>query len=165
MTTYNCTKEYANDLLKAFEIWYRKKYRILRTERIGLLRTEIAWQFFEEINGFIHIQGDKKCRICNSDLKGKRKYYCSEDCRDLGNMFNWQIVKFLFGRFDKSEGCNFCRKKEVELDVDHIKPINSGGMEFDLDNLRYLCVSCNRGRKKGMKFDENNRQLSEVISL
>ncbi|MEK7659157.1 MAG: HNH endonuclease [Patescibacteria group bacterium] len=36
--------------------------------------------------------------------------------------------------------------KETRLEIDHIKPVVNGGNN-ELDNLRILCVLCNRGKK------------------
>jgi len=43
--------------------------------------------------------------------------------------------------------CVLCgrRPPEVELHVDHIKPVSKGGTN-DESNLRTLCADCNRGK-------------------
>ena len=45
--------------------------------------------------------------------------------------------------------CVYCGKKapDVQLHVDHIVPVSSGG-ENDLDNLAAACAECNMGKGK-----------------
>lgn len=48
--------------------------------------------------------------------------------------------------------CNASAEQGVQLEVDHIKPISKGGLS-EINNLRTLCRSCNRG--KSDKYNPN----------
>lgn len=41
--------------------------------------------------------------------------------------------------------CRLCNQSGVELEVDHVVPLNQGGTDM-LDNLQTLCRDCNRGK-------------------
>jgi 5-methylcytosine-specific restriction endonuclease McrA len=39
--------------------------------------------------------------------------------------------------------CPNCKKAIKEISIDHIVPITKGRLEFDRDNLQWMCMSCN----------------------
>ena len=132
-------------LLIEMELWFRKNYPTKK--RIGTPSTSVIYPFFEEKYGFKH--EPKHCRVCNKKLVGKHYRYCSDNCREIANMFSWDTVKRMFSAISKNHSCAICGQVRHygENDVDHIRPISKGGLEFNLDNLRYLCPHCNRSRK------------------
>jgi 5-methylcytosine-specific restriction endonuclease McrA len=141
-------------LLIEMEKWYRKKYD--ERGRIGDISTDSIFPFFEEKNNFKH--EPRHCRVCNKQLKGRQIRYCSEKCSVIANMFSWQPVKSLFEGITNNYSCRFCGRNDTE--VDHIKPISKGGLEFDLNNLRYLCVHCNRSRKLKHRMVEPPKEVN-----
>ena len=42
--------------------------------------------------------------------------------------------------------CQYCGRSGVELEVDHIRPVASGGTS-DMGNLITACKDCNRGKR------------------
>ena len=46
--------------------------------------------------------------------------------------------------------CSICKRRfrKVELDVDHIIPVQMGGQLFDKENLRTLCKECHRSKSR-----------------
>jgi 5-methylcytosine-specific restriction endonuclease McrA len=149
-------------LLIEFEGWYRKKYNY-PVGRIEFTQTSIAQEFFQEKNRFERSEGH--CRICNRYLAtvglDKRRHYCSDECREKANLFNWQMVKHLYSCIVNCDYvCVLCGCDNKGIDVDHIRPVANGGSMFDIKNLRYLCETCNRSRPKPIKFTADQKQLS-----
>ena len=50
---------------------------------------------------------------------------------------------------------------KFSIEVDHVQPINRGGQAYELDNLRLLCMRCNR-RKSDKLDSELNRKPEET---
>jgi hypothetical protein len=46
--------------------------------------------------------------------------------------------------------CRICGRSGVELEVDHIVPVDHGGSDA-LDNLQTLCFDCNRGKRNSLQ--------------
>ena len=146
--------KYRQRLLIEVEKWYRKKFN-KRNKRIVFIPTSIVSEYFQEKRKFKAKSG--RCIICNNKLSGKKKSYCSNRCRDIANMFVWEHIKCVFNPDEWK--CVYCGSK-YNLEVDHIRPIANGGLEFDLNNLRVLCQKHNRGRKKPIPISEDQTDLT-----
>ena len=59
--------------------------------------------------------------------------------------------------------CQYCGRSGVELEVDHIQPLASGGTN-DLDNLITACKDCNRGKRDMPVLPEGYRLVKESKS-
>lgn len=68
--------------------------------------------------------------------------------------------------------CSLCRQEldikapkhsRFAIEIDHVTPISRGGPPYELDNLRILCVKCNRS--KGAKLDEEMQRQPEDYGL
>lgn len=60
------------------------------------------------------------------------------------------------GEHNSSEvACPDCgvKKQWIEMSIDHIIPIASGGLEFDRNNLQWMCLSCNCRKSGGKKAE------------
>lgn len=60
--------------------------------------------------------------------------------KNIPNYIRFQVFKR-----DKFT-CQYCGRSGVELEVDHITPVASGGTN-DIDNLITACKDCNRGKR------------------
>lgn len=102
----------------------------------------------------------KHCLNCDAILSGRRKRYCSDDCRrEFWAKHSWSVLRMKVIR-EADFTCVKCGYRppksnawpEEELVVDHIEPIFAGGKEFDKNNLQVLCKKCNVEKtKKDMK--------------
>ena len=43
-------------------------------------------------------------------------------------------------------GCAGCGVEGVPLELDHVRPVEAGGPEWDLENLHQLCKICHRAK-------------------
>ena len=93
------------------------------------------------------------CRICGSELTGRKTSFCGPRClRDFFMVTDWNRVRLVV--YERDGGvCMKCGKRvdQREFHVDHIIPISKGGDEWDLKNLELSCVKCNL--KKGAKIE------------
>jgi 5-methylcytosine-specific restriction enzyme A len=92
--------------------------------------------------------GQKICRNCDKVTAAGRRHYCSKTCMDEFNRNNsWYFVRKDVLRRDNYR-CGICKKRfrKVQLDVDHIIPLQMGGQLFDKRNLRTLCKDCHKAK-------------------
>jgi len=110
------------------------------------------------------------CRVCKEECPGRRRTYCSENCKKIANatqkFFLWKTLRKKVLKRDNWT-CQECgenkqdkidhfkeekpdlveRMGEPDFDhkfhADHIKPVSKGGKVFDMDNLQVLCEDCN----------------------
>jgi 5-methylcytosine-specific restriction endonuclease McrA len=61
----------------------------------------------------------------------------------------------------RGKTCPSCMKEIDELSIDHIVPITRGGLEFDRENLQWMCLRCNI--KKGNKATEVRTKSIAVL--
>lgn len=81
----------------------------------------------------------------------------SNERKAIPNYIRFQVFKR--DRFT----CQYCGKSGVELEVDHIHPLASGGTN-DLDNLITACKDCNRGKRDIPVLPEGYRLVKECKS-
>jgi len=148
-------------LLVEFEQWFRKKYHAFNC-RLIYITPSLTWEFFNPTPKENIYQKGKEpirfCKICNNQITNKRRqYYCSDSCSAKASMFNWNHVKSLFNGLNDNYKCVFCGSDDTE--IDHIRQIGNGGLEFDVNNLRYLCPTCNRGRSKPIPVSNDQTRL------
>jgi 5-methylcytosine-specific restriction endonuclease McrA len=104
------------------------------------------------------------CMICGNPLSPRRRYYCSDACRD--ERWHREIVKRV-EEAKKMVGyrpmmwsaiaaeqirlhpvCSRCGNTK-ELEAHHIRALKSGGSN-ELSNLITLCHDCHRAQHRGM---------------
>ncbi len=93
-------------------------------------------------------QGRKRCRNCDEPVAAGRRHYCSQRCMDAFNRDRtWAFVRSDVLRRDGYR-CGICKRRfpKALLDVDHILPLQLGGVPFDKANLRALCKACHKAK-------------------
>ena len=93
-----------------------------------------------------------RCNWCDGILSGKRKKFCSDDCREkyFKKQYDERMERTLFRIFNRDGfRCVYCGGSSildnVKLVVDHVFPIHLGG-ENELYNLVTSCSSCNASK-------------------
>lgn len=96
----------------------------------------------------------RACNSCGKTYKYKRasSKYCSEYCRyNMNNQVNGRVripdtLRFSILHRD-GFACRFCgvRPPHTELQLDHITPLDKGGLPLDPSNLITACARCNNG--------------------
>lgn len=116
--------KYRFDLWPIIEKWYREKYGI--NGRLGFMHAEDIREWLG-LNGY-------DSRMHSSELE----YYAPD----------WSTLRYyIISTHGKT--CEVCGKDVStkyggdEGEIDHIKPIALGGLEFDSNNLRVTCKKCN----------------------
>jgi 5-methylcytosine-specific restriction endonuclease McrA len=56
--------------------------------------------------------------------------------------------------------CPTCGSKIRDLSIDHIVPITKGGLEFDRENLQWMCLSCNIRKSNIMPEERTTRSMA-----
>ena len=80
----------------------------------------------------------KQLRTKLLDKESKRKVFTIEERNDIYNLNN--------------RCCNICEKKVTEFEIDHVRPLASGGTN-DMSNLQVLCKTCHREKCESEKED------------
>ena len=90
-----------------------------------------------------------------------------------------QIVKRFWSPalpWDRPQACPRCGEHLIDMQedgswvgtvkasVDHIKPISLGGLEWDRDNLRWMCLKCNILRGNRLKVPPGKQSRLEVFA-
>lgn len=82
--------------------------------------------------------------------------------RRARNSARWQQARALAKQRDGNR-CVSCGATE-ELQVHHIVRLEDGGAEFDLNNLRTLCVGCHGQRHRGDRGSTSRQALTPRAS-
>lgn len=139
-------EKYRFDLWPIIEKWYREKHG--SNGRLGFLYSKDVREWLG-LNGYdSRMRSDElkyyaplwsTLRSYIVDTHGKTCEVCGKNLKDYGR--------------DKAE-------------VDHIHPIATGGLEFDINNLRVTCKECNTknrpNRTLRLYFNEKQMKLDKV---
>jgi 5-methylcytosine-specific restriction endonuclease McrA len=65
----------------------------------------------------------------------------------------WEPVEYSVRETETKSTCPRCGilMERQRMSVDHIRPISLGGLEWDRDNLRWMCLKCNVSRGNRIK--------------
>jgi 5-methylcytosine-specific restriction endonuclease McrA len=154
-----------NALCKEIEIAYRNqskrwnvRLRIIRAEEVRetILKNQIGVQCAECLKSRI------SARYCCSE---HRVYY-----QHITNHFYFPQKPIddtdprkYGGSVKRGKVCPNCKKEIEELSIDHIVPITRGGLEFDRENLQWMCLTCNI-RKSNITPEERATRSMAVFS-
>ena len=90
--------------------------------------------------------------------------------RKIYSTLRWQLLRSIVKRRDGFR-CLVCGKLGGALEVDHIKPVASGGSEFALSNVQLLCRGCHiqksrseRLRSSPRTFDQQRKEWQEYVN-
>jgi len=156
-----------NKIVREVEIAYRNK--------VGYKNCRIRQINPEDVR--VILKENKIGMQCEKCLNKKGGRYCSpahsDYYRRITNSVYGQNYPFDFEslnkEFLKAEGlialdvtCAACgiKKSWTNMSVDHILPISKGGLEFDRDNLQWMCLECNL-KKHNHTEDEIQAKLAE----
>lgn len=118
----------------------------------GLTDEERRW-YYDDTN--------LQCRDCGGDLTGRRTRFCSKECgNSFWNRRDWRAIRRAAFKRDNWT-CQKCGTRywpafRGKLEGDHIVPVADGGDEFDLDNVRTLCVECHKAVTRAWRRNRAN---------
>ena len=110
-----------------------------------------------------------QCEKClNKKTEGR---YCSPEhsiyYRRISSQMYGKEYPFDYETLREKDGCAIvscvvCGKKLPydQMSIDHILPISKGGLEFDRENLQWMCLPCNL-RKHNKVEDKKQRKLAD----
>src|ERR1700733_1592949 len=134
-----------NAICKQIEIAYRNqsnrwnvRLRTIRAEtvRAVMLKNQLGIQCAECLKSRI------SARYCRAEHRAYYQqitnhfYFPQKPIEDTGHRNHGSSTK-------RGKVCPHCKKEIEELSIDHIVPITKGGLEFDRENLQWMCLSCN----------------------
>jgi 5-methylcytosine-specific restriction endonuclease McrA len=81
---------------------------------------------------------------------------------DFYNSIEWRAMRYrVLLHYGKS--CMLCNARNVELHVDHIKPISRfPELKLSFDNLQVLCKDCNLGKSNTDQTDLRPEHLKNA---
>ena len=100
-------------------------------------------------------------RYCS---KEHSKYYIKITNSTYGTIYPFELDTFPKGKYGyikrKIVKCPNCEIHRAwsEMSIDHIIPIANGGLEFDRENLQFMCLECNIRKSGGKRFTINKNQ-------
>lgn len=99
------------------------------------------------------IWGNKIGMICEECLQPSRDNgrYCCEEHR---HYYKRIINQFYFKPRPWYENDRSACGHEGNSSIDHIVPIANGGLEFDRDNLQWMCLRCNISKSGGERYEK-----------
>lgn len=91
-------------------------------------------------------EGDpKRCRWCDTPLRGRQQRWCSQECADSFGRNHWWTWASPAAKKRDGMACTICGSTE-RLETDHITPClgrhSDSGCHHHLDGLRTLCHDC-----------------------
>lgn len=135
-----------NRVVRDVETVHRDRYERWGTRIRALTRNE-AESALHRVPPF------SQCRSCGVSKGVRTRDFCKRH-----RAFAEAVVEAFWGRakpWDRVGECPRCGgvifdmvtgNGDLRPSVDHIKPISLGGLEWDRDNLRWMCLKCNVGR-------------------
>lgn len=88
----------------------------------------------------------ERLELAGHVLSGKTSAAFRTAKNDFYNSPPWHEARFIILRHYGST-CMNCKASDVQVHVDHIKPLhNYWQLRLDLNNLQVLCSSCNQGK-------------------
>ena len=76
-----------------------------------------------------------------------------------GTLVGYEVREYLLEKWDRT--CAYCGKKDVPLEIEHIKPKSHGGSNR-ISNLALACRTCNQ-EKNNMPIDEFLKGKPELL--
>lgn len=156
------TKQELNKMVREIETAYRIEYDLWNKRLRSIQPAKVREIMLKNKIGY-------QCQKCLT--KSRSGHYCSQDhsfyYKQLTNCFYGQSPPFMYETFDhhgintedynhekNTTHCPSCGKKShyLEMSIDHILPIANGGLEFDRENLQYMCLSCNCKKSGGKRY-------------
>jgi 5-methylcytosine-specific restriction endonuclease McrA len=100
------------------------------------------------------VRGDGTCAYgCGTQLSGRRRKWCSNECRDSA-LVEYQIIKgdntvIREELLKRDSGfCRSCGIYDEKWEADHMLPVFKGGGACYLDNLQTLCFTCHKEKSR-----------------
>jgi len=138
-----------NDIVVQIEIAYRNEKNLWNRRLRQINPSEVRRIMFYYKIGI-------QCEKCL--LKSDSERYCckehSEYYTAITNSFYGTNYPFIYDTFPRKDGfvdsevkvkCPICGHQYLwsTMSIDHIVPITKGGLEFDRNNLQFMCLKCN----------------------
>ena len=87
------------------------------------------------------------CRNCGKPLKGRRRIYCTNNCRyDYYANHKWSSARERARNRVRYYECEHCHEYFQKVEVNHIVPVrgkrNEWGCHHHQENLEVLCHDC-----------------------
>jgi 5-methylcytosine-specific restriction endonuclease McrA len=158
-----------NEICKQVELLYRKE-----NNRHNVRLRQINPSVIRRILLKYEI-GGVQCPYCLTK-RDRQRYCCSEHSRyyisitdrfyGVSRPLDYEkLRRTRWGSEESKVICPSCNVKlwYREMSVDHIVPITKGGLEFDRENLRWMCLTCNI-KKSNKTHDDICMRTAAIVS-